>query len=321
MTTARMIAFACAGVSVAALVAVMGYLWWLLRAFPLYRRLVNLLYPLSQLAIALYALWAEYVYDLETFVVVLTAVCGVACAIYDLVLFRGLLTAERRDIVAHEAQLLEQQVDAQERHLESIAGDARTALQIRRGMAARLEEVQAALRAGDAEVARASLDAAAQIVRPARVSFCAHPVVDALLASKVARCDELGIPVSVKVEVPRDIALPDVELCAVFANLIDNAINACRALGPDPDPASEGSATVHRGFIEVDALVAAGCFSLQVRNACAAKGPAVSRRASGLDEHGWGISIVEALAKRHNGTLACTKKADLFTADLTLQLA
>ncbi len=314
MSGARMAAFVLAWLSVGVLVVMAGHLWYLLREFPLYRRLANLLYPLSQLAIAVYAIWAGYTYGLDTYIVVIVAVCALGCAVYDLVLFRGLLTAECKDFAARRARLLEEQVAAQTAHLERLTADLDVAQRIRSDMVDRLDEVQEALRAGDADEARRRLAAAAEVVRPVKRSFCGHPVVDALLAAKVATCEGYGIETRIAADVPRGIGLPDVELCAVFANLIDNAINACQELsarsGRSPQPAMP--------YVAVDAGSMAGVFSLTVENSCDPKKAVRPKRATGLDEHGWGLSIVEALAKRHDGALSCKQEGGTFTASVTM---
>lgn len=66
-----------------------------------------------------------------------------------------------------------------------------------------LERISQALDANDASEVRALLGNTAEALRTPAGHFCAHPVVDALLAAKAQRCRELGIPLDIQAERPR----------------------------------------------------------------------------------------------------------------------
>lgn len=54
-----------------------------------------------------------------------------------------------------------------------------------------------------------------------------HPVLDGLLNQKVNRAEQLGIVTSVSADFDGIQVVDDVDLCIIFGNLLDNAIEAC----------------------------------------------------------------------------------------------
>ena len=55
-------------------------------------------------------------------------------------------------------------------------------------------------------------------------------MADALLSGKLAAAQAKGIALHVKAQIPKGLAMSDVELCALLGNLIDNAMEACEKL-------------------------------------------------------------------------------------------
>ena len=57
-------------------------------------------------------------------------------------------------------------------------------------------------------------------------SFCANSVINALLSGYYERCTALSIRLDVQISMPKDICVPNYEMCIVLGNLIENAIEA-----------------------------------------------------------------------------------------------
>lgn len=311
-----------------------AHLLWALRDAPRRRRLVNLMYPVSQIIVALYTLWAVRAYDLGTATVLVVAACCLICVVYNVFLFRSLRTAEHAGLVAAQADALEEQVAAQEEHLAGMNDNLARMRLLRAQMEEQLGGIVEALDCGDDTETHAHLAEAVDAVRPVRASYCEHPVLDALLTSKAARCEGEGVRFSASVSVPGDLDLPDVEVCAVFANLIDNAVNASLQL-KDAAEQSEGGVGDTRAFVEVEAVAAAGCLTICVRNACLDEsaasrarggqtgrhtGKAAGQRDRGLAEHGWGQSIVKILVERHRGSFRTSCENGTYSAEALLYL-
>lgn len=292
-----------------------------MRDMPIKRRLANMLYPASQLFLMLFAIGGSCAFSLSTMVIVVACLFGFAAVIYDIDLFKVLIVSERKDMAIARSRQLEQQLAAQERRASELAGEVARARMIQKAMIDQLKQLKGHLANNDAQAAQDLFAQASQSLAPRKVRLCDNPAVDALLASKASQCEELEIPFKVNVVVPEESDIPDAELCATFANLIDNAINASKEL------VQSGQACADEGakdpFIEVDAMVAAGYLSVRVRNAYLEhhSRPRLARKhpRSINDQHGWGKSIVALIARRHDGSFTCTAENGVYLAKVTLK--
>lgn len=284
------------------------YLWRLLRDMPLSRRLVNLLMPASQIVLVACAYALRPYFAAWNVVALLAALTGMVCAGLNPLFFRSLLAAERADVEAERADLLESQVAAQEHYALLMRRTQGEAERVREELDRELAGVEEALVAGDAESARAHLEGAVGAMRPPAAPYCAHPVVAAILSAKAAWCAESGCGFDADVTVPDSLPTPDAELCALFANALDNAVNACSALDPGA------------GWIRVRARPTRGYFLLEVENSCArgtggatdGDGRETRPRGRGLPEHGLGLSIMREIVARHEGSLETQSEGGAF---------
>lgn len=302
--------------SLAVLVGAMAVLAWQFRDAPAHRRWMNLLLPGSQLAMAAYLFFYIVRYDLALWLAGAVAATCLVCGVGDLVLFRRLRVAEDADMAAERARLLEEQTAAQAAHRESVAVEARQARELREQMVEELDRADALLKQRSLAEVPAQLDRAVRLMQGSGVPFCEHRVVDALMVGKARACSEAGIRLETQLVLRDDMPLPDVELCAVFANVMDNALRACEHVAPADR------------FITLKAREAGGYFLLDAENSCAAETPspqrpsiAASGRSSKLPEHGWGLSILKSIADSHQGVLETHQSDFTYQTSISLKLS
>ena len=321
MPTPRLIALILAGIIALGFLIIQCVIWHRMRDMPIKRRLANMLYPASQLVLMLFAIGGSCTFSLSTMAIVIACLFGFAAVIYDIDLFKVLIVSERKDMAIARSRQLEQQLAAQEKRADELTREVVRARTIQKAMIDQLKQLKTHLANNDAQAARDLLAQASQSLAPRKVHLCDNPAVDALLASKASQCEELEIPFKVKVVVPEESDIPDSELCATFANLIDNAINASKELVKGGRAGAGEEAK--EPFIEVDAMVAAGYLSVRVRNACLDQHAKVHHNRkqprSINDEHGWGKSIVALIARRHDGSFTCTAENGVYLARVTLK--
>lgn len=319
MSAVRLAACAFAGLTSLGYIGVAAALWKSLDATGMHRRILNLCYPLSQLGLSLFALVEGGLHALPTLAIAAVGLVNVATLVYDVALLRRIVFAERDWLKAYRALYLEEQLEAQRRHASERNSQAHRAQKVNDAMVEGLKGLRGRLAEGDREGARAWLAQAVDRLAVRETRYCDNPALDALLGAKAARCEELGVEMRVNVTVPDGLEMPNAELCAAFANLIDNALHACeRLLAADPG---------QKPFIEVDAMVAAGYASVRVRNPydpreqhAPSHGRPPAGRKSFDEEHGWGKSIVEVIASRHDGTFSTQARDGVHTASLTLKV-
>lgn len=293
-------------IAVGALAVSAAYLMHLLRALPLLRRLLNLLMPASQIAFVVCAFSLRPYFGHWQTMAFSAALMGIACAALNPLFFQTLLAAERADREAERAELLEGQIAAQ-KHYDLLMRRMRNeADRVRADLDRELAGIEQALATGDTDALQTHLNGATSAVRTPEALRCAHPVVAALLDAKAVWCTDQHIELSISAEVPVDLSTPDVELCALFANALDNAVHAASAL-------PEGER-----WIRLAARPMQEYFLLEVENACAPQHPekpAQRQRAAALGalpRHSLGLSIMREIVERHDGNLACTRAGNTY---------
>ena len=322
MEAPRLIALVFAGVIALGFVATQVMVWLGMRDMPIKLRLANMLYPTSQLFLLLFAIGGSCLFSLSTMFIVLAGLFGLVGVIYDIDLFKVLIVSERKDMAIARSHQLEQQLAAQERRAEELTQEIVRARTIQKAMFDQLRQLKRHLADNDPQAARDLIAQVTQSLSPHEVHLCDNPAVDALLASKASQCAELEIPFATNVVVPVQTSIPDAELCAVFSNLIDNAMNASKELVEGEQACADKNA--QEPFIEVDALIAAGYLSVRVRNACLehrSRPHHTHKQPHSInDMHGWGKSIVALIAHRHNGSFTCVAENGVHLARVTLKM-
>lgn len=265
----------------------------------------TLLFPSSLLLLSFFSLCCG-AFDLmrEGSVTAMAACCAVG-GVLVWVETGSIARSARSDWEESRVRQLDAQVAAQNAHLRALEELKDGAAAERMRYVALFRRLASALLSGDRAQAR-------RLMRPDAVAGggrrgqCAHPVVDAVLMAKATLCDRERIAWDAHVEIPADLPLDDAELGALFANALDNAINAVRAL-PDGAPR----------FVRVRARVAHGILAVVVENPCAlgtqaapfsdaapdAPASPLAHPPAALPAHGWGTRILDAIARQHGGRI------------------
>lgn len=298
------------------------------------RIVLHALFPLSQVAfIGLQMLYAIHNDD-WTYAAMLVC-CSFICAIIGTTLVRHLVAAQQREEETNRVRLLEVQTEAQRRRMEELHQESIGVRDDYRRFLARLDRLDDDLRRGsDEHHAQIAIHDAADALCAHTTRFCDNLAVDALLSMKMQEAQRNGIDLHCDTQVGKVTPLSDVELCAVFANLCDNALHACQGIHADEaGGATDGngmggdacSTAVERPWIRVRARIDMSHCMVSVTNPCATSPPRRFHHGGRFDsrgrfrrltipEHGWGLQILESIAARHGGTFSSARVHDRWLA-------
>ena len=212
-----------------------------LRDARLMQKLLCMLFPISQICLIAFPLACSARYGLSAAVYVSLIVLGIACGPVDLLLFHALDQACRWFDSSSKVNMLQEQLRVQNALRQRSRHERDQASALRDQLRERLEQARADLRADQAGKAGESLEDVISLIGARPQRFCQHPAVDALLEQKARAASDSGVRFRAELDIPADIQLPGVELCAVFSNLLDNALNAC-AQSPDGQRRVEATA-------------------------------------------------------------------------------
>lgn len=125
-------------------------------------------------------------------------------------------------------------------------------------------------------------------------AFCENRIVNAVINAKMASVRELGIDFHSRLLLPDEIPMEKPDICAIFANCLDNAIEACEKLSP------------LLRTISLEARFEKGMFLLRCANpipdGLTIEGEKFLTSKRDKRRHGLGISIIKEVVERYNGT-------------------
>jgi hypothetical protein len=143
-----------------------------------------------------------------------------------------------------------------------------------------------------------------------RVDYCENTLANAVLANKEPLCRETGIKTEYRVSLPEKTGIADADLVSALANLLDNAIHACRKLPEGGEKSIELTAVKRDDIIVVECLNSAD--PGEIRELSKPKKPK-------KDGHGWGLRILRDMAGRYDGSFKITDSGSMVDAVLMLK--
>lgn len=311
-------------------------------------RISFLLYPASQLVmVAVSAIWIVRLQLPEVYLWIV-GLLALACIPVDFQLFREVRKTQEADILRERVRMLEEQERVQVAYRERIAADMEDIMKLRREVAEEMDEAVRRLREQEEGDAQERLSRAVDIMGSTAFRLCEHRSADAVATMKVKACEEAGVRPRFSLEIPYDVAVPAVELCAVIANLADNGLAAALrardanelgelgglgepgvlgASGASSEPGASGGS--HEPFLSLRSSVRQGHLVIEAKNSISEadrlaweeSAKRSRKRQRTWDEaHGWGLSIISGIAQRHGGSLECAIEDGVFCATVIMRL-
>lgn len=305
-------------------------------------RISFLLYPASQLVmVAVSAVWIVRLQLPEVYLRVV-GLLALACIPVDFQLFREVRKTQEADILRERVRMLEEQERVQVAYREQIAADMEDIMKLRREVAEEMDEAVRRLREQEEGSAQERLSRAVDIMGSTAFRLCEHRSADAVATMKLKACEEAGVRPRFSLEMPHNVGVPAVELCAVIANLADNglaaALRAWDAGGPGASSelgaSSASSASSEPGasgepFLSLRSSVRQGHLVIEAKNSISEADRVAweesakrsrKRQRTWDEAHGWGLSIISGIAQRHGGSLECAIEDGVFRATVIMRL-
>ena len=143
-----------------------------------------------------------------------------------------------------------------------------------------------------------------------RKRYCENEIANAVLTIKAAVMEQEKIQADLAVTLPTSLPVPDVELCALLGNALDNAIEAAK--------------TAREKYIMVRARADKGMLMLQVQNAMGVEplleNGAFKTTKSDTASHGFGLAAMREIAERYGGLMEADVRQGQFELIVCLPL-
>ena len=138
------------------------------------------------------------------------------------------------------------------------------------------------------------------------IAFCSNAALDALLFNEKAQADAAGVKITYKIGDLSEVKIPDLDICTVLSNLLDNAV--CGA-----------SECESERFVELVMTVSAGQLVIRVTNSALAPKEDLSTTKKDKDSHGLGLSIVRETAEKYHGAAVWSYENGVFCCTFSAQ--
>ena len=140
--------------------------------------------------------------------------------------------------------------------------------------------------------------------------FCNNNLVNVIAANKLHTLEAAGADVQLSLIVDDNIAVADVDLCRIFTNLFDNAVNALNKLEDGRD----------RTFT-LKCAQQDGSLIIRSENPCNADSVQESKHNNKAETgHGYGLEILRSTAQKYNGQLVTEQANGNFIVTVSMHI-
>lgn len=258
-----------------------------------------LVFPICQFFSFVFVLWdIQKMRDLH----ILYMLGMVSGAVSSMILFYVIFEQSRRTEIEKKLRETRYAAELERAHFANIEKEREEMEQTRRELQEKLKEAGELMRKGEKGRAVLMLDDLEDKIEASReYPYCSIPVINAVLTEKEKDCKKKQINLEVDINIGRNIAIDSIYLCSIFANLMDNAINACEML------------EVKERSIYLKAVVKGSYLIVQEEN------PYIRKKTVKTEKgHGYGTKILKEIAERFHGEYHVTEKNGRYKATVTL---
>lgn len=221
-------------------------------------------------------------------------------------LLRALMVLEKQQRLERENML----ADQNQRYYEAMEQQQFETRRLRHDLANHLQTLLALPAGQKDDYVRGMLDQPAfgQVI-----AWCGDTTVNAVLTAKEGLMRQRGIRFCAKADIGEELPFEKADLCAVFANALDNAVEGCMGL-------AESMREIY-----LEARLGKGILAVNIKNACpvremASAGKDALPRTTKRDEknHGFGLRSIQEIVKKYGGNIEIEQKDGEFNLFLYL---
>lgn len=139
-----------------------------------------------------------------------------------------------------------------------------------------------------------------------------NKVVDALLYQKRKQAEREGVQWECDIQIPKVCCINEFDLCVLFGNILDNALEACERLWSDTC-----------SFIHIQARTVKKCFLIEVKNSMdrTEKYREGFSRKENPQEHGIGLMNIGDVVYKYNGVMHIETRNNTFVISILIPLS
>ena len=218
--------------------------------------------------------------------------------------------AALQEQLSFETHLLEVQIAEQKKHSQLMVEHAERLRQQRHDLRHQLTAIRGLVGEDNAPL-KEYIDGLIEDIPKGPQYYCENQAVNAVVSHYAALCKEHGVELTVRLDVPADTEqVTDAELCVIFGNLLENALEACGRM-------AGGGGSIRLGSdIHLDILTIAmdNSFDGQVRMENG------KYRSSKREDFGVGLASIQSVARKCGGDARFEADGSVFRSSVYLHV-
>lgn len=221
--------------------------------------------------------------------------------------FQKQITLEQQMIF--EKNMMEMQMEEQKKHNLLIMEMTEQTKQQRHDLRHQLMVIQSLANSNNSEL-KNYVQSLIDKLPPGIHLYCENPTVNAILSHYDAICAQEKITFTTKVVVPTHNKIKDHELCSIFGNLLENAVEACRRMEEGP------RFIILKSGLQYDTL------TITMDNSFNGKVKQENGKYYSSKRNAWGVGLssIQAIAKSHQGNAFFSHNEQIFFSSVYFQI-
>ncbi|MGG7078814.1 sensor histidine kinase [Clostridium sardiniense] len=145
------------------------------------------------------------------------------------------------------------------------------------------------------------------------ILICKNKIIDAICLSKKSICKEKGIYIKFDIKVPEEISIDDLALCAIYGNLLDNAIEACdRISDKNRDKFIDIKSKISKGYLTIELINSKEDISIKKNNK-------FITLKKDKKYHGIGLKSIQRSVNKYKGEVILKDKGKVFETNIMVK--
>ena len=212
-------------------------------------------------------------------------------------------------ILQNEQTLLQMQVTAAQVHLEELKESQEKTILYRHDMRHHLNLINSYLVDNNKTAAQKYITEVEKTIEGAAIEkYCSNYTVNLILSSYIAKAKIEQITVDTQIDLPEENTVSDMDLCVIFANAIENAVNACK-----------GIKSANDRTLKIVCKIKSDKLFIQITNSYEGTVMFVDDMpVSRLENHGLGTKSIAAVAQKYGGVYSFTAVDRVFKTSIIL---
>lgn len=209
----------------------------------------------------------------------------------------------------NEQKLLQMQISASKQNLEALKESQEKTIIYRHDMRHHLNLINAYLADNNKEAAQNYITEVEKNIESVTVeTYCSNYSLNLIMNFYITKAKREHIDVDTHIELPRELAISDMDLCLVFSNAIENAINSLTSAHSTDDK-----------VLKIQCKNKNDKLLIEITNSFEGKLMlAGGIPISNSENHGYGTKSIAAIAEKYNGVYSFTAENGIFTTRVIL---